>query len=112
MPEETTTIHPAGLITVAVDGSVGYATVQPERFVYTSHAGVLTPKSPMSVWCKLYVCALIRNERWRFSFGRAMSGNRLNLDLRMPVKQDGEIDYEWIDTYMKSLPYSSGVKAT
>lgn len=63
--------YPAGCITVAMGGSVLASFVQQEPFFTGQNVKVLVPKSPMSLSEKLYYCACIEANRFRFStFGR------------------------------------------
>lgn len=63
--------HPAGLITSAMGGSVLATFVQQEDFYTGQNVKVLEPLQPMSLNEKLFYCACIEANRFRFSaFGR------------------------------------------
>jgi len=48
-------------------------------------------------------------ERYRYGYGRILSKERLlNTELLIPVKA-GKPDFEFIENYIKSLPYSSSI---
>jgi hypothetical protein len=71
MEEENKKLFPAGLITVAMGGSVLSSFVQQEPFYTGQNVKVLKPKTKMSDIVKLYYCYCIEANRFRFStFGR------------------------------------------
>lgn len=78
-----------GLITVATVGSVCSAFVQTERFYTAQNVSVLTPKRPMNLVEKLWWCRCIRENRYRYNYGRA--ANRTLAGLHLP----GELP-EWV----------------
>jgi len=60
----------AGLLTVAVGGSVLETFLQDEPFYTGFHVMVLAPKMPMTNAEKLFYCLCIRANKYRFSYGR------------------------------------------
>lgn len=77
---------PAGLITVAGGGSVLATFLQPEPFYSGRDLYCLTPKVEMSEAIKLYYCACIRSNRYRYSYGR--QANRTLKDIKVPVMEE------------------------
>lgn len=74
---------PAGLITVAVGGSVLETFLQISPFYTGFHVMVLTPRVKMSNAVKLYYCHCIRQNRYKYSYGR--QANSSLSDLKIPV---------------------------
>jgi hypothetical protein len=71
LPPKGKTPYPAGAITTAMGGSVLASFVQQEPFFTGQNVKVLTPKKPMTLQEKLYYCACIEANRFRYSaFGR------------------------------------------
>ncbi|CPW95038.1 hypothetical protein [Mycobacteroides abscessus] len=55
----------------------------------------------------LFVCTVIRAERFRYSYGRKWGLEQMrNTELRLPVTDDGAPDWELMARYTRSLPYS------
>ena len=92
---------PAGMLTVAVGGSVLETFLQQSPFYTGFHVMVLSPKVEMSTAVKLYYCHCIRANRYKYSYGRqanATLGSLLIPDLEsipayvhsMSVKAYGE----------------------
>ncbi len=74
---------PAGLITVAVGGSVLETFLQTSPFYTGFHVMVLTPRVKMSNFIKLYYCHCIRQNQYKYSYGR--QANTSLPDLQIPT---------------------------
>lgn len=60
----------------------------------------------------MFLCALIDKETYRFSYGRAVySSVAKMIKLKLPAikneQGDYEPDWQWMEDYIKSLPYSA-----
>lgn len=62
--------QPAGTITVAGGGSVLETFLQPAPFYSGRDLFCLTPKIPMSDSVKLYYCACLRANKYKYNYGR------------------------------------------
>ena len=50
-------------------------------------------------------------ERYRFNYGRKWVTEKMEMaEILLPSNPDGEPDWEWMETYMKSLPYSNRIE--
>lgn len=105
---ELVATYPAGTLTVACDGSIGSAFWQSRSYAASSHVCVLTPREKgITETSALFVCALIRQEAFRYSFGRAWQLSAMrSTELRLPVTGEGKPDWELMVGYIRSLPYS------
>jgi hypothetical protein len=75
----------AGPITVALSGmSVLEANVQPYKFYTGYHVMVLTPKNNMSLSEKLFYCMCIKQNKYKYYFGR--QANRTLGELEVPTE--------------------------
>jgi len=78
-------VNKSGTITVAIDGqgSVGFTQIQSLNFTASSHVAVIECES-LTIEEKLVLAAVIRLNRWRFGFGRAMGGriDQIDFDLK------------------------------
>lgn len=120
---------PEGTMTIALGGSfLGSCFVQKKPFYTAQNVGVLREKFSMSIYSKLFIATLIRNEcRTKYqAFGRELNAHfRKDFTIKLPIKKNGENilidtskefsdkgyvpDWEWIDEYMKNLPYSDRI---
>jgi hypothetical protein len=102
-------IHEAGTISVSYNGSVAEAFYQPEAFWATDDVNVLYPKGyQLTPAIGLFMCTLIRLEKYRFNYGRKWHLDRMReAVIRLPVTEQKKPDWEYMDQYIKTLPYSS-----
>jgi len=104
--------HEGGTITVNYNGSVAEAFFQPTPFWASDDVNVLYPKFDMSPFAAMFICALIRKERFRFNYGRKWHLDRMNEStIRLPVTAQGTPDWAAIEIFIQSLPYSSSIAA-
>jgi hypothetical protein len=73
---------PAGVVTVALGGSVLSAFVQLKPFYTAFHIAVLTPKIDLTLQEKLYYCMCIQANAYRYSYGR--QANKTLSDIELP----------------------------
>ena len=96
---------------LAVDSAVaGHATYQPDNFSASDHVEKLSPDFVMNPLVALFFVAVQNLNKWRYSYGRKASQQRLRSQpVRLPVDSNGSIDFDWITDFMRGLSYSDGV---
>lgn len=120
---------PAGAMSLALGGSfLGSCFIQKKPFYTAQNVAVLQEKVPLSDHTKLFIATLIRNEcKIKYqAFGRELNAHfRKDFTIKLPVlydengivfdetkefSEEGYIpDWNWMDKYMKSLPYSDRI---
>lgn len=95
-----------GWLTCAGGGSVLSTFVQRRDFYSGRDLYLLIPRYEMSLYAKLFCCTVIEANKYRFSYGRQANKTLPSLLLRLPVTADGKPDFEYMDSYIKSLQYS------
>jgi hypothetical protein len=100
-------------LTVPYNGnSVGVAFYQDKPFFASDDVQVLIPKGTVSRWAMLFVAAMIRFERSRFSYGYKWNMARMRkTEIRLPATPDGAPDWARMEEAMRDLPFSSAVAA-
>lgn len=102
--------HRAGLITVTYNGSVAEAFYQPEPFFASDDVNVLYPRFEMDAYSALFLCAVIRREKYRYNYGRKWNLERMNdSEILLPATPDGMPDWEIMQNIIKELPYSGAI---
>lgn len=109
-------IHDENTISLSYNGSVGEAFYQPEKYWATDDVNALYFREsngyPFNVYIGLFICAILRKEKYRFSYGRKWILTEMeNTLIRLPVQTDGTPDWAWMENYMRSLPYSDLIAA-
>lgn len=106
-------LFPPNGITVANNGaSVGYAFFQPEAFTCSHDINPLyLLNKEMSPEIGLFLCSVIAMDRYRWSYGRKWRPMRMpQSTIKLPVCSNGEPDWQFMEGYIKSLPYSKSIR--
>jgi hypothetical protein len=101
-----------GCLTVPYNGnSVGWAFYQDEPFFACDDVNVLVPKSPVSKWALLFVAAVIRYQKSRYTYGYKWTQERMiATPVRLPAVQTGDPDWEYMESVMRGLPFSAAIE--
>lgn len=104
-------VFPAGTLTVVYNGnSVGNAFYQDSEYFACDDVNVLVPKSPMSRWALLFVAAVIKYGRSRFTYGYKWTQARMRTTtVRLPLDSKGKPDWTYMESFMKGLPFSAAI---
>lgn len=103
-------LHKGNTITVSYNGSIGYAFYQDKEFWATDDVNVLYPKFALNQYIALFMCTLIEKEQYRFCYGRKWDLEIMeNSRLKLPVTNAGTPDWQFMEDYIKSLPYSKNL---
>lgn len=89
-------------------GSVGYSTYQPNDFIgSTTLTCGYNPK--LNAYNSLFLVTVLDKERFKYSFGRKYGKSQLEkAKIKLPSKK-GEPDFEFMETFIKSLPFSKSL---
>lgn len=102
------TTEPANSITVANNGSVGAAFYQAKPYLASSDITVLTLKNyNLTPAIAMFLITLIRQEGEKVNYGRKWGISRMKESvISLPVTEQGEPDWDLMERYINSLPYS------
>lgn len=102
--------HDGNTITVNYNGSVAEAFYQPKPFWASDDVNVLYPKFELNPFIAMFLITLIRLEKYRFNYGRKWHKERMEKSkIKLPVNENGDTDWMFMENYIKSLPYSKGL---
>lgn len=99
----------SGLITVAGGGSVLSTFLQPKSFYSGRDLYIMKAKDNISDLSKLFLCTLIKKNKYKYNYGRQANTTLTDIIIKLPVDQNQNIDWEFIDNFMKKIPYSDKV---
>lgn len=91
-----------------VTGKVGCtAFYAPEAFCATSDVNIFCPRFNMSPYVGLFVATVVNySENYKWAYGRQCRvGNSKKIIIKLPVNNDGEPDWQFMEDYIKALPY-------
>lgn len=100
-------INPPKTISVCYNGSIGEAFYQDEPFWATDDVNVLTPLFEINQYIALFFCTVIKNESVKYAFNNKWTKEIMEKSLiPLPVTIEGKPDFGFMESYIKSLPYS------
>jgi len=103
--------HSGNTLSVNRNGkSVAQTFYQSDPFCSTEDVHIFVPKFHMNKYHAMFFSTLISKEAYRYSYGRKWGLDRMNDSvIYLPVTQEGAPDYDLIEAYIKSLPYSANI---
>ncbi|MBO6155575.1 MAG: restriction endonuclease subunit S [Lachnospiraceae bacterium] len=79
---------------------------QDEPFITGDHMVVVRADSWLNKYTAFFVLTLLNNEQYKYSYGRAFLMDRIKETLvKLPADTNGNPDWEFMENYIKSLPY-------
>ncbi len=94
-------------------GSVGYVFYHNYSFVSSDHCTTFWIKDEsvnLNVYLAIFLRPIIEAFGVKYNFAREISDSRLaKEDIILPVNKQGLPDWEYMESYIKSLPYSSSI---
>jgi hypothetical protein len=71
---------------------------------------VLTPKHNINVYKKLFFVVVLNADKYRYSYGRQYRQKDIKKHvIKLPVTANGEPDWDYMEKYIKALPYSDKI---
>lgn len=101
-------MHEGNTISLSYNGSVGEAFYQPNPFWATDDVNVLYFREKnnheFNRYIGLFMCAVLRQEKYRFSYGRKWTLENMNKTIvYLPTNDNGTPDWDFMESYMKTL---------
>lgn len=95
---------------LTVDSAViGYCSYQQRNFSASDHVEKLIPKFEMNEYIAMFLVTILNKEQYRYNYGRKCSIDRMKrISIKLPTN-NGMPDWQFMEDYMKSLPYSSSL---
>ena len=102
-------IHEGNTISLSYNGSVGEAFYQPLPYWATDDVNALYLRPENGTLCLatgLFICSVLKHDKYRYSYGRKWTLDNMNdTKIKLPATPDGKPDWQWMESYIKSLPY-------
>lgn len=96
-------------ISFACYGSIGEVFYQDQKAWVSDNANVFYLRDrELNPFLAMFLITILRLEQFRFSYGMTGKKERLqSFDIKLPVTKDGKPDWDFMENFIKSLPYSS-----
>lgn len=94
-------------IVSAGEASGMFSTYQESPFWALDTVRIYTPVGfSMNKYIGMFLVTLLTYNMYRFSYGRkAKPDNMYSLDIKLPIAENGDPDWAFMENYIKSLPY-------
>ena len=103
-------LHEGNKITVSYNGSIAEAFYQPVPFVASDDVNVLYPQFSLNKYIAIFLCTLIRREKYRFNYGRKWHAEKMRESvIRLPAR-NGTPDWDYMERFIKGLSYSAKLR--
>lgn len=99
-------------ITINYNGSVGETFYQSEPFWASDDVNVLYAKDfwKLNQYIAMFIITVIKANKYRFGYGRKWTLEKMkDTMIKLPSKKDGMPDFEYMESYIKALPYSDRI---
>jgi len=86
-----------------------FTTYQPKECWVMDSARILTPKKDISLnkYTALYLSTVLCQNQYKYSYGRSPNPDDIQETMiKLPTTPDGTPDWQYMENYIKSLPYS------
>ena len=98
-----------GNVLTADSAVLGYCAYQALPFSASDHVEKLIPKFKMNKFIAMFLATILNLEQYRYNYGRKCSQTRMKeISIKLPTK-NGKLDFEFMENYIKTLPYSSSL---
>lgn len=103
-------IFSGNTITVSYNGSVAEAFYQSVPYWASDDINILSSDSIFNPYIGMFLTTLIKQEKYRFNYGRKWHKARMEKSkIKLPINSEGKPDWQFMENYIKSLPYSSNL---
>jgi type I restriction-modification system DNA methylase subunit len=98
-------------LSFACYGSIGEVFYQKEKSWISDNCNALYLRDrPFNIYLAMFLTTLLKLEQFRFSYGMTAKKERLqSFKIKLPVDKKGNPDWQFMEDYIKSLPYSAGI---
>ena len=99
-------------ISFACYGSIGEAFYQDEKVWVSDNANVFYVRNKsLNAYVAMFLITILNLEQFRFSYGMTGKKKRLqNFFIKLPIDENGKPDWQFMEDYIKSLPYSKSLR--
>lgn len=91
-----------------IDSAIkGFCCWHEENFSASDHVEKLIPKFNCNNYIAMFLTTIINMDQYRYNYGIKCSQTRIkNMKIKLPVDSKGDPDWQFMENYIKSLPYS------
>ena len=94
-----------------IDSAVkGFCSWHEEDFSASDHVEKLIPRFKCNNYIAMFIVTIINLEQYRYNYGLKCNQTRIkSMRIKLPVDASGTPDWQFMEDYIKSLPYSKNI---
>ena len=97
-------------ITIPMVGNSTLKSTYQEKPFYVAQNILILRGKNLNKYNAMFFNVIIRMDEFRFNYGRTLSLDRFKaLKIKLPATEDGQPDYQFMEDYIKTLPYSKNI---
>lgn len=97
-------------LTVARSGSAGFVGIQKEPCVVGDSAKLLIPLNEISFHSLVFLRSVLMILKKKYSYNDKVTETKyMNETIKLPADNNGNPDWNYMETYIKSLPYGNSI---
>ena len=98
-------------ITISSTGGCMDCFYQEKPFSCSGNILILNPKfDNFNAYIGIFICTVLELEKFRYNYGRVSNLDRVSKTIiKLPVDSNNKPDYQFMENYMKTLPYSKNI---
>ncbi len=96
---------------LTIDSAVkGYCSWHEDEFSASDHVEKLIPQFSCNNYIAMFLATIINQEQYRYNYGLKCNQTRIKkMKIKLPVDSSGNPDWQFMEDYIKSLPYSANL---
>jgi len=101
-------IYSGNCVIIVNNGHAGEAFYQKQDFTCSHDVNIIRLKDKeINIFISFFLIPLFKKEKYRFNYGRKWRFDRMLKNIiKLPVNENGKPDWDFMEDYIKSLPYS------
>ena len=109
--KESKKYHSGNVLTVSANGACMDTFYQPNDFISCGDVNVLYPiYEGFNQYIAMFLIPILELHKFRFGYGRKSNLERIKqITIKIPITNTKEPDYEFMEEYIKTLPYSKHI---
>ena len=109
--KESKKYHSGNVLTVSANGACMDTFYQSNDFISCGDANVLYPiYEGFNQYIAMFLIPILELHKFRFGYGRKSNLERIKqITIKIPITNTKEPDYEFMEEYIKTLPYSKHI---
>jgi hypothetical protein len=99
-----------GNVLVIDSAAAGFCSYQEHNFSASDHVEKLVPRFSLNKYIGLFIVTMINLDKYRYNYGRKCNQKKIKDALiKLPADSAGSPDWQFMENYIKALPYSDKI---